>query len=194
MNSWRNCKTSKPQCKYARVPGRSGAVGGGSRRGSRGCRAPCSRRWPRRRPSSASRRRCTRLLPAPAAPLIPSWLRPPPFPQPARRRGQADGSRRQKEGCRRRLKQTRKGKIKGLFGWLAGQPLTITVHVNSDFSQNSLFSHSNQLEQYFGLFFSPAEQALKKRGRRSVEVSKQGGGKGQREATGPKICSGLASP
>ena len=46
---------------------------------------------------------------------------------------------------------------------LAGWPALsrITVHVNSDFRQNNIFLSQQSAEQYFGLFFSPAEHALK---------------------------------
>ena len=55
-----------------------------------------------------------------------------------------------------------RGAVRLAGRWLAGwaAPSRITVHVNSDFSLNSIFSHNNQLEQYFDLFFSPAEQAM----------------------------------
>ena len=52
------------------------------------------------------------------------------------------------------------------FGWLAGwgwagqRTHKNIVHVNSVFRQNGIFSHNNQPEQYFGLFFSPVEQAV----------------------------------
>ena len=45
--------------------------------------------------------------------------------------------------------------------WLAGQP-THQSTVRTVFSDRTLFFyHNNQPEQYFGLFFSPAEQAPK---------------------------------
>ena len=47
------------------------------------------------------------------------------------------------------------------FGWLASA-LTVVLFTRTVFPDRTIFfSHNNQPEQYFCLFFSPAEQALK---------------------------------